>query len=107
MALSLLDTPIHVLMERIEGQANDKAIAAALAKESDQPARAAQAVELKKASSKGKGKQRQTDIWTDRYKPKQFTELLGDEVGTNAPLFIPRLMCDRSAAHTQTSHVLA
>jgi hypothetical protein len=67
-------------MSRIEGQANDKAIAAALAQDTEIPAgRAGQDVYMKTAS-KGKGKQRETDIWTDRYKPKQFTELLGDEV---------------------------
>ena len=30
--------------------------------------------------AKYKGKARQKNIWTDIYKPKSFTELLGDEV---------------------------
>lgn len=90
MALSLLETPIHILMQRLDGQVNDKAIAAALAEDGPAHAPKVKPSESKKAT-KGKGKQRQTDIWTDRYKPKQFTELLGDEVNVNLISYLQSL----------------
>lgn len=77
--MSLLSMPIHRLTEKIEKQLVEKALREADAA----PQRNHNAAW--KSAAKGKGKER-PDIWTDRYRPKTFTDLLGDEVsGSNRP----------------------
>ena len=71
LALSLLKTPMHQMMARIEEKRFEAAKSAA-----EQIEQAAKSV---KVDVKGKGKH-VPDIWTDRYRPKSFTDLLGDEV---------------------------
>jgi len=36
---------------------------------------------------KGKGK-KESEMWTDRYRPKKFTDLLGDDVRFSPALFL-------------------
>lgn len=78
LALTLLETPIHALLDDLEKAASAKTLDATRteARQEDAEPKAIGA----RSASKGKGKARQNDIWTDRYKPRLFTELLGDEV---------------------------
>lgn len=62
---------MHQMMARIEEKRFEAAKSAA-----EQVEQAAKSV---KVDLKGKGKH-VPDIWTDRYRPKSFTDLLGDEV---------------------------
>ena len=84
LALDLLETPIHQLMENLENQKHSTA----------QPAESASASTLgathetsaeRRGAIRRKGKSRHAESWTDKYRPKTFTELLGDEV-SNAGL---------------------
>lgn len=86
LAMSMLEKPIHVLLEEIE-QAKKKRDAEKKEQTIHDNLLEAYGHSTKThgaaAANKGKGKQRQQhgggDTWTDRYKPKTFTELLGDE----------------------------
>ena len=79
LALSLLETPIHVIMENLEKRGKDITTAA---NDAEMQPKDFEMHTSTKSTGKGdrKGKARQMDTWTDRYKPKLFTELLGDEV---------------------------
>jgi len=37
-------------------------------------------VNLARVDQKGKGKRKESEMWTDVYRPKKFTDLLGDDV---------------------------
>ena len=59
----LLDVPLHRLMDELAVSASDPSISAQSSSES-----------VSASSSKVHG-----DLWVDRYRPQQYTDLLGDD----------------------------
>ena len=91
LALDLLETPIHTLMKRVEDDILAKK------KKAEEGSTTEEDKELKmERGGKGKGKTSKSNdsqTWTDKYKPKQFTELLGDEVCEVFACQTPSLNC--------------
>lgn len=78
MAMSLLEKPIHVMMDNIE---REKALRDAAKREETIHNNLVEAYggAPKKQKGKARAGTKLGETWTDRYKPKKFTELLGDE----------------------------
>ena len=76
---SLLEQPIHQILAAIR----DEQPAPATAPVEPQPLTEANLAQI---DVKGKGKAKPTNLWTDKYKPKKFTDLLGDDVRLSSSL---------------------
>lgn len=78
MAMSMLEKPIHVMMDNIE---REKALKDAAKREETIHNNLVEAYggTAKKQKGKARAGAKLGETWTDRYKPKKFTELLGDE----------------------------
>lgn len=76
LATSMLEKPIHILMDNIE---RDKALKDAAQREEVIHNNLVEAYGTKKQKGKARAGTKLGETWTDRYKPKKFTELLGDE----------------------------
>jgi chromosome transmission fidelity protein 18 len=72
----MLDSPIHVLMDNIE---RENALKATAQREETIHNNLVEAYGTKKQKGKARAGTKTGETWTDRYKPKKFTELLGDE----------------------------
>lgn len=76
LAMTMLEKPIHVLMDNIE---QEKALKEKAQREETIHNNLVEAYGTKKQKGKAKTGTKAGETWTDRYKPRKFTELLGDE----------------------------
>lgn len=85
--MSLLETPIHILMESLEKDKGKETLSEDAFIHQAATGLGTVASSDGRAKEMKRSKSRPMDTWTDRYKPKQFTELLGDEVSYNSACF--------------------
>lgn len=94
-ATQLLERPIHKILDEIEQERLNPPPA---------PVEPLTEANLARVDNKGKGKKKESEMWTDRYRPKKFTDLLGDDV--LLPLVVSCKELTRSIANEPKCHVL-